>query len=341
MCFLFFPFLSLQFNLIFLLSEKTRLIPTTNMGGRKRPAAEVAEIHEESEESDLEMEEDDEIEDTGADIHEGDEQQLVDFDVNVMEESDSDGVFHSLQKWVPADWMIMMDDFITPMLQSPITSIIKIPQQDEPNVDLGNDKHDVYGALSIVCLVDNSSQGMQTLLQKLRSSATTEEVHKGDISSMLTPEALKNHPVALIVNERVVNIPSEVGAQLHVNMFEELIEFEKDNSNYPKFEYFLIMSKVRMNADKEVEKIEALERMKNKQRAMKKPAASTKRSNAGEQQLAINEENTLFTRAEEIFYFRNRVPDIAVKRWVLDAEASTDVVVMPLLVHRSSIQKVV
>eukprot|EP01060_Flectonema_neradi_P007766 TRINITY_DN15485_c0_g1_i1.p1 TRINITY_DN15485_c0_g1~~TRINITY_DN15485_c0_g1_i1.p1 ORF type:complete len:324 (+),score=65.06 TRINITY_DN15485_c0_g1_i1:122-1093(+) len=309
------------------------------MGGRKRAAATEATETMVEEDSDSDIDIDDEgVEDVGEVIHEGDEQQIVDFDVNVMEAEDSDGVFHSLQKWIPPEWMINMDDFVQPMLTSPITSIIKIPQYDEPGVDLGNDKSDVYGTLAIVSLQEGSSQGMQTLLQKLRSSATTEEVQKRDLSTVLSPESLKSHPVALIINERVVNIPSEVGAQLHVNMFEELVDFEKNNPGHPKFEFFLIMSKVRMNADKEVEKIEALERMKNKQRAM---AESSKRTNTGDATLAINEENTLFTRAEEIFYFRNRVPDVAVKRWVLDPETSNDVVVMPLLVHRSSLPKLV
>eukprot|EP01059_Diplonema_ambulator_P013261 TRINITY_DN23791_c0_g1_i1.p1 TRINITY_DN23791_c0_g1~~TRINITY_DN23791_c0_g1_i1.p1 ORF type:complete len:343 (+),score=99.17 TRINITY_DN23791_c0_g1_i1:56-1030(+) len=310
--------------------------------GKKRGSKEMEEevvddrgVEKEEEEED--MEEDEEEEEEEEQVHKGDEVQEVLFDVDVMEGSDQDGVFHILQRWVPPAWCCDIDKVVNKLGESEITSIIKIPDQPDPEVNLGDDRNDIYGAVGII---DIST--LPDLVQRLSTPATTEEVTKKDLGAHLTPEALSAHPVGLVVSERLVNLPAELGSQLHVNLFEEISQSPISE----KFEYYLIIARVRMRADEELDEMD-----KAREQAMKEagvlPKKQTKqpkkklRSKLADGALAITEDTCLFPRPEEIFYFRNRHVETATKRFILDPDISADVVVAPILVHKTAIPKVV
>ncbi|KAJ9441542.1 Protein BCP1 [Diplonema papillatum] len=323
---------------------KKRAAPTENEDVMEQPQVQPTVSDdvgmEEGEEEEEEEDEEDE------EIHDGDELQEVTFDVNAMEPSDADATFHMLQRWVPLTWCIDMDDIITSIAESTITSIVKVPEDvnKDPGVDLG-DENDVLGILGVVHLTDENLkkyQGVNTLLRKLSAVGSTDEPTKTDISTLFTPESRKKHPVALIVNERLVNLPKELGSQLHVNMFTELAGLEAEKA-LPVAEYFVVIIKVRLNADKEADVLEQ-EEAAAKNLPASGPKKKTKRAKPVQEvktRPAISEETALFGRAEEIMYFRNRDPAFAVKRFILDETSPNDVVVAPVVVHRSKLSKLV
>eukprot|EP01064_Diplonema_japonicum_P013802 TRINITY_DN2135_c0_g1_i1.p1 TRINITY_DN2135_c0_g1~~TRINITY_DN2135_c0_g1_i1.p1 ORF type:complete len:328 (+),score=86.49 TRINITY_DN2135_c0_g1_i1:61-1044(+) len=313
--------------------------------GKKRTERDMQEeVQEEEivqEQEDPMMDEDEEEEEEEeAQIHEGDEMQEVLFDVDVMEGCDQDGVFHILQRWVPPLWCLDMDEVVGRLGKSELTSIIKIPDQNQdPEVNLGDDKNDIYGVVGIVDLATQPQ-----LVQKLSITATTEEVSKQDLSELISPAALKTSPVGLIVSERLVNLPAELGSQLHVNLFEELAENPELSG---KFEYYMLLARIRMRADEELDELDRQKQKLEEEAGMvpKNAAKQQKKKKvkpaAGAEELLVTEQTCLFTRPEEIFYFRNRHMPTAVKRFILDPEISSDVVTVPIIIHKSQIPKTI
>eukprot|EP00754_Rhynchopus_humris_P036593 Rhum_TRINITY_DN18694_c0_g1::Rhum_TRINITY_DN18694_c0_g1_i1::g.168113::m.168113 len=322
----------------------------------------------------------DDAEDEEQKILPGDEEQMVDFDVNAMEPGDVDSSFHLMQRWCPVPWAFQLDEVLVPLSKSAVTSIVKIPDDfntDEDTQLLNDGGEHVYGVLGYVDMASLlPSRDSKVLFDALCAPATTEETSKADIATLLTPAALKEKPVCLVVSERLANLPPEVGAQLHVNMFEEMAEKAAEGEagvHAPgHFEYFLIFVKVRLDADKELDEVEEeirtleqaskagqnpnkkLDQLRRARETQKQQADKARSSSCGgrkkkvaaagaggDEKLKIAEDTALFTRAEEIFYFRHRDPRFAVKRYVLDPDVSSKVVIAPVVVHRNQIDDVI
>ena len=294
--------------------------------------------------------------DEDAGVHAGDEMQEIDFDVDIMQDTDLDAAFHLMQRYCPVGWGYHVDEVINPLCHSPITSIVKVPDEAntaEEGAMLNDNGEQIYGIVGILNLeIMRRTPGNRPLFEALNAPATTEEDTLPDISTILSEDSLRDRPVALIVNERMTNLPVELGAQLHANLFEELsgkqgpgAMEECPQEAHPEYEYYVILTKVRMNADKALAEHEA------EQRALLAAAQGKRvRARADDEtsqrvreasSLAINEDTSLFLRAEELVYFRHRDPSIAVKRYILDDDISRDVVIAPVVIHKRSIPALV
>eukprot|EP01061_Rhynchopus_euleeides_P018104 TRINITY_DN29946_c0_g2_i2.p1 TRINITY_DN29946_c0_g2~~TRINITY_DN29946_c0_g2_i2.p1 ORF type:complete len:360 (+),score=167.35 TRINITY_DN29946_c0_g2_i2:47-1081(+) len=299
---------------------------------------------------DIDLDDDDDAQ-PGAGVHTGDEMQQIDFDVDMMQECDVDPAFHLLQRWCPVRWEYNVDEVISPLCASPITSVVKIP--DDYNTDdlkmLNDEGMQIFGIVGLINMhAMRQSAANRTLFDNLSLPSTTEDMGRADIGTILTEESLRQKPVALIMNERLTNLPPELGAQLHVNLFEELAEKQVPGVDpkeaHPQYEYFLILSKVRLNADKELEELEE-EKRALLAAAKGKPARPTQKKRApaptDSAEPAISETKALFSRSEEMYYFRHRDTSFATKRYILDEELSREVVIAPIVVHRSKMPAVI
>lgn len=322
-------------------------MPGTLRAKRKRAedaeqpaAAAPPEVQEVDDDAMMDLEEEEEEEE----VEEGEEMQEVFFDVDRMEERDTDSLFHLLQRWLPGEWPVDLDDFCKALKTSAFTSVVKIPDPnslDQPGKKEEDDEpSEIFGCIGMVDLGRNQRLGgVKVLLEALRRPAATDEEGKKDLGEWLAPAALERAPVGLIVSHRLTNLPAELGAQLHVNMYDE-VAAEK---TLERFEYFLVLGRVLLEAG---EPIEVEESKRAQKRARRQGAAKAKKP-------SIGEESCLFLRPEELFYFRHRHLECAVKHFPYTvagtAGASFDKRVavsqrdkealVPLLLHRSALPR--
>eukprot|EP00756_Hemistasia_phaeocysticola_P013121 Hpha_TRINITY_DN15252_c2_g8::TRINITY_DN15252_c2_g8_i1::g.68132::m.68132/K15262/BCP1, BCCIP; protein BCP1 len=279
-------------------------------------------------------------------IEEGEEMQEVFFDVDRMEARDADSLFHLLQRWLPGEWPVDLDDFCKALQTSAFTSVVKIPDPnaiDDQGRSRGKEEEEapeIFGCIGVVDIGRNQKlAGVKALLDALRRPAATDEVAKKDLGEWLAPAALERAPVGLIVAHRLTNLPAELGAQLHVNMYDELAA-EKALGH---FEYFLVLARVLLDAG---ETEDAEESKRAQKRARRQAAAQAPKP-------VIGEDSCLFLRPEELFYFRHRHLECGVKRFPYTVAGTAGATfdkrvavsqrdkeaLVPLLLHRSALPR--
>nr|CAG4713354.1 unnamed protein product [Naegleria fowleri] len=97
---------------------------------------------------------------------------------------------------------------------------------------------DMYGLIS---LLDYKLLKKKQCMKQIKAFVLQKCADKDKYAKLC--EVFDNSKLGIIVNERVINLPYEVGGMLHVNLFEELEREQKEN-NFSKFQYYLILTKV-------------------------------------------------------------------------------------------------
>ncbi|KAL9657097.1 hypothetical protein ABK040_002723 [Willaertia magna] len=116
------------------------------------------------------------------------------------------------------------------------TGVMK--DDDEVDPSEWNWSLDMYGVIS---LLDMKEFKKKQSIKQIKSYILQKCIDKEKYNQI--NEIFDSSRVGLIVNERVINLPIEVGGMLHINLFEE-IQREQDENNHPAFDYFLILTKV-------------------------------------------------------------------------------------------------
>nr|CAD7598402.1 unnamed protein product [Timema genevievae] len=98
--------------------------------------------------------------------------------------------------------------------QSYVGSVVKQSELDEDDSDDGTDANDVFGITTVVNLTDKQNlecvQQLRTLLIELCSEHATDQTNTL-VRSLLGDDT---RPVGLLINERFVNIPSQIAVPL-------------------------------------------------------------------------------------------------------------------------------
>ncbi|KAG2379537.1 hypothetical protein C9374_006654 [Naegleria lovaniensis] len=97
---------------------------------------------------------------------------------------------------------------------------------------------DMYG---LVSLLDYKLLKKKQCMKQIKAFVLQKCADKDKYAKLC--EVFDNSKLGIIVNERVINLPYEVGGMLHENLFEELEREQKEN-NFTKFQYYLILTKV-------------------------------------------------------------------------------------------------
>jgi len=145
-------------------------------------------------------------------------------------------------------------------IPNPLTSVIKAVTNDLPTTSVGSSSTekasssmkdddevdpnqwdwtmDMYGVIS---LLDYKQHKKLQCMKQIKNFVLQKCADKDKHSKLC--EVFDNSKLGIIVNERVINLPYEVGGMLHLNLFEELEREQKENG-FTKFQYYLILTKV-------------------------------------------------------------------------------------------------
>ncbi|EFC50773.1 predicted protein [Naegleria gruberi] len=127
-----------------------------------------------------------------------------------------------------------------PLIAPPSNTSSQNAMKDDDEVDPSqwDWTMDMYGLLS---LLDYKQHKKKQCMKQIKAFVL-QKCPDQDKREKLC-EVFDNSKLGIIVNERVINLPYEVGGMLHLNLFEELEREQKENG-FTKFQYYLIITKV-------------------------------------------------------------------------------------------------
>jgi len=117
-------------------------------------------------------------------------------------------------------------DFV--VQQSNVGSTIKI-----------TDSAEIYGLISVLNM--HQHQGKESVQQiwKYLISKAPNSILQEQLKTLMEDS---NHPLGLVLNERMVNVPYELAPHLHRSLFEEIARAKQEGDTAYNFENYLLMT---------------------------------------------------------------------------------------------------
>lgn len=162
-------------------------------------------------------------------------------------------------------------------------------------------------------------------------------------------EVFENGKLGIVINERVLNMPSEVAPQLHQNLFEEINEAIKEDS-CTFFKHYLFLTRVYFDTentfdDRAIQLMEG-KRKKKKQKQVPLPQFETDAEQNYFQKKGPHAVN-FFKPEEELFYVRSKycfsfplVSDYSYDEKTIGMDTQVQNEALVMIVEREKIPKV-
>ncbi|XP_065183375.1 protein BCCIP homolog [Sycon ciliatum] len=204
------------------------------------------------------------------------------FEGFMPKEGDFHGIKNLLNQLLTGCDVNLSDLADTVLAQPDVSSVLKVGDADD----------EVFGVISPLSLKQHSKKpSIQSLreliLTKCDEFGSVET--KARLAAALGASGKSN--VALLVNERMINLPQELAISLHGALQEDLKEAAKADSTY-KFDQFVIMCKSVESALRSSKG--STGQKKKKKKADGASAAAAAESSDGNEQIFINLEDELF-----------------------------------------------
>nr|CAD7399410.1 unnamed protein product [Timema poppensis] len=178
----------------------------------------------------------------------GQEEIQVDFEGRNPIDSDFHGIKQLLQQLFLKAHINLAE--LTDLIigQSYVGSVVKQSELDEDDSDDGTDANDVFGITTVVNLTDKQNlecvQQLRSLLIELCNEHATDQTNTL-VRSLLGDDT---RPVGLLINERFVNIPSQIAVPLLDSLSKEISRAKQKKMPFD-FSYFILICKLYKVAD--------------------------------------------------------------------------------------------
>ncbi|XP_015183909.1 PREDICTED: protein BCCIP homolog [Polistes dominula] len=216
---------------------------------RREIQEDVKDDDEEQESSDGEDDEQEQVEESGMEIQ-------VDFEGRSPQDSDFFGIKTLLQQLflkAQIDLSALTELIIS---QNYVGSVIRQSEDCDDEDEDEEDTDDIYGVFGITTVINISDKQNVPCIQRLRDLLLElSSEHATDAAYTLIKNVLQNdsQPIGLLINERFMNIPTQISVPLFENLISEMKRATSKKMPF-EFSYYILICKLYKGDDKKIEK---------------------------------------------------------------------------------------